>query len=102
MPATRNSNVWDELAKKHWLLRKKGNTTRATSNQTSALAVREAIFYMAIYIMKVGKANVRIVVMELSTTQNQSNAWDAWRWRTSMWLVIHNGALSLGYHCIRT
>ena len=27
---------------------------------------------------------------------NQSNAWDAWRWRKSMWLAIHDGAITLG------
>ena len=28
--------------------------------------------------------------------KNQSNAWDAWRWRKSMWLAIHDGAITLG------
>ena len=28
--------------------------------------------------------------------ENQSNAWDAWRWRKSMWLAIHDGAITLG------
>ena len=27
---------------------------------------------------------------------NQSNAWDAWRWRKYMWLAIHEGAITLG------
>ena len=27
---------------------------------------------------------------------NQSNAWDAWRWRKSMWLAIHDGAITVG------
>ena len=27
---------------------------------------------------------------------NQSNAWDAWRWRKYMWLAIHAGAITLG------
>ena len=27
---------------------------------------------------------------------NQSNAWDAWRWRKPMWLAIHDGAITLG------
>ena len=27
---------------------------------------------------------------------NQSNAWDAWRWRKSMWLAIHDGTITLG------
>ena len=28
--------------------------------------------------------------------KNQSNAWDAWRWRKYMWLAIHDGAITLG------
>ena len=32
---------------------------------------------------------------ERSYTQNQSNAWDAWRWRKYMWLAIHHGAITL-------
>ena len=27
---------------------------------------------------------------------NQSNAWDAWRWRKSVWLAVHDGAITLG------
>ena len=27
---------------------------------------------------------------------NQSNAWDAWQWRISMWLGIYDGAITLG------
>ena len=27
---------------------------------------------------------------------HQSNAWDAWRWRKSMWLANHDGAITLG------
>ena len=30
------------------------------------------------------------------TNCNQSNAWDAWRWRKSMWLGIHDGVITLG------
>ena len=28
--------------------------------------------------------------------RNQSNAWDAWRWRKYTWLAIHDGAITLG------
>ena len=28
--------------------------------------------------------------------KNQTNAWDAWRWRKYMWLAIHDGAITLG------
>ena len=28
--------------------------------------------------------------------KNQSNAWNAWRWRKYMWLAIHDGAITLG------
>ena len=28
-------------------------------------------------------------------SQNQGNAWDAWQWRKSMWLGIHDGAITL-------
>ena len=30
------------------------------------------------------------------TEKNQSNAWDAWRWRKYMWLPIYDGAITLG------
>ena len=28
--------------------------------------------------------------------ENQSNTWDAWRWRKFMWLAICDGAVTLG------
>ena len=30
-----------------------------------------------------------------SLSRNQSNAWDAWRWRKYKWLAIHDGAITL-------
>ena len=32
----------------------------------------------------------------LYNMRDQSNAWDAWRWRKSMWLAIHDGTITLG------
>ena len=49
---------------------------------------------------KINKVNIKkdlsskffVSFSNIALESNQSNAWDAWRWRKSMWLAIHDGA----------
>ena len=39
--------------------------------------------------------NLIVQIKITGYTKDQSNAWDAWRWRKYMWLAIHAGAITL-------
>ena len=60
--------------------------------------------YLDENLLSVSKVIIKVIQKSPLSSQksNQSNAWDAWRWRKYMWLAIHAGAITLGYHCMRT